>query len=129
MNFAEKFGRWFVFALWIFAGGVCAADVWFNLSIERAFQISLFDSQDATFAACGIAFFAAAVLLARRHRWARGLSFALWGLSTYWVISSLGNFTPHNWIPFTLLALLIGALLWLLSSGSMADSRQAVLRT
>jgi len=78
MSIAEKFGRWFVFGLWILAGSYCLLNAAINVKLERDFQLTrIFDLQDAEYAAAGVAFLAAAFLLARRHRWARPVSLAL----------------------------------------------------
>lgn len=129
MNIAEKFGRWFVVGVWILAGGFCLLNVFHSVSLEHALGVKVFDSQDAIYLLAGLAFMAAAFLIARHHRWGRSLSLGLWLLFGYWDLEALGTFADVRWFPITAFVFFVAALFWLLSSASREDSQQVALHT
>jgi hypothetical protein len=130
MNIAEKYGRWFVVILWSCAGLFCVYNLWFGFTVARAAGVAVvFSSSDVWFTLAGIAFFTGAYGVARRLRWARGFSFGLWALFGYWNFGAIGMYGDMRWFPFTALALLFLALLWLMSSAAMETSREVIRHT
>jgi hypothetical protein len=128
MNIAEKFGRWFVVAVWLLAGTYCLLNAGFDVALERSWHTGgIFDSQDAAYTLAGFAFLAAAILIVRHHRWARPLSLALWAIFGYWDFSSMSTFADQRWFPLTAFALFVLAFLWLLSPAARGDARDPVL--
>src|SRR5882724_2240908 len=127
MNIAEKFGRWYVVVLWTLAGAFSIYNIWYGFFFARASNaVIVYSSADATYTLAGVAFFTGAYGVARRLRWARGLSFGLWTLFGYWNFGAIGLYGDMRWFPYTALALLFLALLWLMSSAAMEPERQAI---
>ncbi len=119
MNIAEKFGRWYVAALWAGAGIFCVLNVVVHPS-------SKLTESDLIFLLAGIGFFTGAYGVARRLTWARHLSLALWALFGYWDFGAIGTYADLRWFPLALLVLFFAALLWLLSPSALAQSILAV---
>jgi hypothetical protein len=129
MNIAEKFGRWYVVVLWALAGAFSIYNIWYGFFVARASNtVIVFSSADVTYTLAGIAFFTGAYGVARRLRWARGLSFGLWALFGYWNFGAIGLYGDMRWFPYTALVLLFLALLWLMSSEAIEQERQPIRR-
>ena len=119
MNVSEKFGRWYVVALWAAAGVFCVLNV-------VAHPASYLTKSDLIYLLVGVGFFTGAYGVARRLIWARHVSIALWALFGYWDFGALGSFADMRWFPLAALGLFFAALLWLLSPAALGQSLAAV---
>jgi len=122
MSITEKLGRWYVSALWAAAGT-------FNVLNVLVHPAATLTQLDIEYLLAGVVFFAGAYGVARRLRWARGVSLGLWGLFGYWDFGALQTFGGARWFPLTALGLFFLALLWLLSPGAAAQSTAGVLQS
>jgi hypothetical protein len=121
MNVSEKFGRWYVTALWTAAGVFCVL----NVVVHPA---STLTTPDLIFLGAGIGFFSGAIGVARHYVWARHVSLGLWALFGYWDFGALGSFGEMRWFPLVALVLFFAALLWLLSPAALGQPMSAVPR-
>jgi hypothetical protein len=119
MNISEKFGRWYVVALWAAAGAFCVL----NVVVHPGSNLT---KSDLLFLLAGVGFFTGAYGVARRMSWARHLSIGLWALFGYWDFGAIGTYADLRWFPLTLLGLFFAALLWILSPAALGQSLPAV---
>ncbi len=119
MNVSEKFGRWYVVALWAAAGVFCLL----NVVVHPASNMT---ESDLIYLLAGVGFFSGAIGIARRYVWARHVSIGLWALFGYWDFGALGSFGDMRWFPLAALGLFFAALLWLLSPAALGESLAAV---
>lgn len=118
MEIIEKFGRWFVVALWCAAAYFCLADI----------SIRTFGAEDAKLMGYAGAFLVGAYGLVRKMRWGRQFSLVLWAMFGYWDFGALGFYADMRWFPLTALGLLFAALLWLISPAAAAGQTLQVVR-
>lgn len=122
MNIAEKFGRWFVAAAWIAAGGYCLLNAGIGVTLARELHAPhMIVQEDVIYACSGLAFLAAAFGVVRHYRWARQLSFGLWALLGYWDLGAFGQFADRRWFPLLGFALFVVALFWLVAPTAQAQ--------
>ena len=119
MQFAEKIGRWFVVGLWAAAAFFCFMNI----------SISAFGIEDAKYMGYAGAFVVGAYGIVRKFRWARSFSLVLWTIFGYWDFAAIGNYADMRWFPLAALALLLAALLWLISPAAMGQTLTAVRPT
>ncbi|MGH9591555.1 MAG: hypothetical protein ACRD5L_00580 [Bryobacteraceae bacterium] len=125
MQVVEKFGRWFVVLAWTAAGAFCFLDVWKVLALTSASSATrMVAPEDVIYAACGVAFLAVAVGIARRARWARLLSLGLCAMFAYWDFNALVQFADARWFPVLGLVVLLAAWIWLRTAAARGASGQ-----
>ncbi len=120
MSLFQKLGRWFVITLWTVAGAFCLLNAVVDvMRANEAHVQRIIVTADVIYLVGGIAFFVAAIGIARRLHWARQLSLGLWALFGYWDFTAIGEFADRRWFPMLGFASLVLALFWLISPAAL----------